>query len=535
MTDWGPGTPANPSGGAPNGGTLAAQTPSQLTITYGDPSLGQVSHFISTDLNTFSCVMELQDGSNPNQGNFSIVWNSFDTDATASDYNNGMAGHTPGGAAILGGGADLDMNDMAGAGFAAGANEAQFEEHDADGMAASVVGWDGAGSRRGYNAIQTNKSGRQVDFIAITGLVGGDMGYFGIGDGTVAGQPDDVSDWVGSNAFSDAGGEMRDLGGAFFGFDTDGNGDGTVIFDPAGLAIPAIVLGIYDGTGVSGSLAIANPQPGVHRDGQGLQILTPSLAGLTGPVDVQVTFESGYMETVSAVVNAAGTAFTSYTQGDDANVNHALAGTNSINWYGVNYTNLFIGSNGQITFVNGSSSFGDSAAASFAGFNGVLDATPGASAMWMDINGSLGGTYDVSEDLVLNTTTVTFNGVTEFGQAAPMGVFSVAFETLGPNSAVMDYTGIVVDPVGGCTVAVSDGNSANGSNTDLSDTLGTGIPNAIAGATTPGSYQSSLDSVGFVAPDSIAENVPGATVMSLYNGGILNFIDGLGTGDWTAF
>jgi hypothetical protein len=537
MTDWGSGSPAAPGfGPGANTGVLVAQGLDSVTITYGDPSLGQMAHFVSNDLNTFSVFMELQDGSNPDQGNFSIIWNSFDTDATAQDYNNGLAGHTPGGAALLGGGFDLDMNDNGATGFLAAANVAQLEEHDATVEAATVIGYDGAGARRGYHAIQTNKTGRRVDFLALTTTVGGDNGYFGQGDGSTAGQPDDVSDWVGSNAFSDAGGEARDLGGVFFNFDTDASGDGTVVFDPAGLAIPAIITGIYDATGASGTLAIANPQPGPHRDGQGLQILTAPMVGLSGTVDVLVTFESGYMETIQAVINSAGTAFTSYSLGDDVNQTHVLAGGNSINWYGVNYTTLLIGSNGTLTFVNPSFSFGDSPAAAFAGWNGTLDATPGCSPMWMDINGSLGGSYDVLEDTVLLNTTVTFNTLTEFGQGAPMGTWSAQFEALGPNSVIFDWTGVTVAPVGGMTFGVSDGNSANGSNVNISDTFGTGLTTAIAGATSPGTYQSSVDSPAFVAPESIAELCPGGFVPSAINGtGVVNWIDGGGTGDWTIF
>ncbi|MEE9391541.1 MAG: hypothetical protein V3W41_03450, partial [Planctomycetota bacterium] len=529
--DWAPGGIGMPSGPNNNTGVLVEQVGNIANIVWGDPQVGEVSHFMDGDLNTFGATLTLNDGVDTNQGFFSIQWPLIDP-AVTNEFGNGLIGHTPG-AVIAGGAADQDLNNIDGSGAVGAANEAQFEEHDFAANAFSTIGGDGLGLRRSYNNFTINKAGRSIDFIPLTTTLAGDGGYLALGDHLVNAQPDDATEFVASNSFTTTGGEFRAIGGVFLNFDA---GLGSVTFDPAGTQsgpFLAVVNGVYDDTGSSG-FSIPNPDTLTFRSGQGLEIVTNPMPGLSGAVDVLVDFGNGSTFTIQANINAPGSVFTSYTLGDDDSVNHVLQTGNTITWYGVTYTDLNISSNGPVTFGGSTTDFGNSVPSMLSGFGGA--ALPGASAVWADLDGDSGGTYEVLENTILLNTTVIFNNCVEFVGAGSLGVWSAQFEALGPNTCIMDYTGMAgaANVIGGgSTTGVTNGDDTMGSQTDLSDTLGTGIDAAILAAA--GTYSSSGSAA--ILPDNIGEDVPGGFDYSSIAGGLgtRTWIDAAGIGDWILF
>ncbi|MEE9391856.1 MAG: hypothetical protein V3W41_05045, partial [Planctomycetota bacterium] len=539
--DWSPGGIGAPSGPNGNTGVLVEQVGNIADIVWGDPQVGEVSHFVDGDLNTFGATLTLNDGVDTNQGFFSIQWPLIDPAVTA-EFGHGLIGHTPG-AVIAGGAADQDLNNIDGAGAIAAANEAQFEEHDFNASAFSAIGGDGLGLRRSYNNFTVNKAGRSIDFIPLTSGLAGNDGYLAFGDHLVNAQPDDVSGILGAASVDSVGGTLLTIGGVFFGFDPALTGAGTVIFDPAGLALAGTVIGIHDDTGASGLLSMTNAQPLAIRNGQGLEIISPALGGFVGTsVDIQIDFDSGASFTINAAVQQPGFINTVYNLINGAgpadvgaSVTHTLAATNTITWYGTTYPDVVINENGNITFGGVATSFQSSATAMFNGFDNGTP-TPGTAGPWGDMNASDGtGTYEVLEDTTLGTTLITFRNMEEAFIAVPLGTWTALFEAAGPNTVTWDWSGFTTGLTGGIPTAigVTNGDTTSGSDTDLSDTLGTGIPGAITAA--GGLYQSSLNSPGFVAPDSVVEELPALTDMSTYNGGTMTFIDATGTGDWTIF
>ena len=135
-------------------------------------------------------------------------------------------------------------------------------------------------------------------------------------------------------------------------------------------------------------------------------------------------------------------------------------------FYGTSYTNLFIGSNGYITFGVGDSSLFESVPA-------LLGGAPRISMWWDDLNPSAGGSVSFFTDN-LGIAEVCFAGVPQFG-TADSNNFSCQFGAGG--TIVMDY-GAMGALDGMC--ALSPGNNL--------DPIGTPLNLSLAGASiVPGS------------------------------------------------
>jgi len=91
--------------------------------------------------------------------------------------------------------------------------------------------------------------------------------------------------------------------------------------------------------------------------------------------------------------------------GDDQFVPVNLSGGASVSLYGANYNRIFIGSNGYITFTAGDTSFAGTLAKHFA--------MPRVSALFTDLNPSLGGT--VTRQQLADRLVVTFKDVIALG------------------------------------------------------------------------------------------------------------------------
>ena len=478
LCDW------SPDGNNITDGVLYDEIGTTLTIRYGDPvttSLGSIPHFFDTDANTFEAILETDDGmgGNPLEGQFTINTTILDP-AAVTDFGNGLVGHTPGGAVIAGGAFDVNLRTAVQTGLA---NEAQVEEHDFDGTAATLLGYDGLGSPRGYNQYTLNWNGNSVQFLPTTAVVTGDSGYTSIPLGPT---PPDDAQGISVGSLSSAGGETIEVTGSFFGFDPTGSGAGTVVFDPAGLQggpFPASIVGILDDT-ASQPLSIPNagafPQ---HRDMQALQIITPVFTN-TGMHDLQVNFASGATFTIQVSVTAPGMIVQSFTLADDGFM--TVPTTVPVSYYGTMYNQVILNSNGFVTFVQGSGDFSETMAEFFDGVANGVD-NPMAALYYSDLNpggtGS-GATYDVVEDTVNMTVQCQFNNQIHWSSNETAGSFNVTFDLLGTvagaaGSVIFDHSGFLPATLAtddGIT-GVSDGDAsltAAGTDTDLTATGGLG-------------------------------------------------------------
>ncbi len=312
MNDWDP-TALNAMDGV-----VVEQLSARLRVEWGDPMAtqgGGIAHAGGIDVNDFSVRLELDDGQggNPQAGSFRVDMFSLDP-MTASGFGEGLVGHTPGGLSITGGAADRLLRvgtDTSAPG------EAQVEEHDFGGASAGPLGWDGAGSPRGYNDYTVNWN--QAAVVFTPNATTGPPGSAGYTSNSVGASPQDEFQGFDLGAVALAGGQVLTLTGSFLGFDPNGTGAGTVVFDPMGAhggPYPATVLGILDDSGLAGALSLPNTPPGPHRDGQGLQVLTPALGGF-GTYSVQVTFASGAMKSQDIMGTPGGAVITSLVLGDD--------------------------------------------------------------------------------------------------------------------------------------------------------------------------------------------------------------------------
>lgn len=91
------------------------------------------------------------------------------------------------------------------------------------------------------------------------------------------------------------------------------------------------------------------------------------------------------------------------TLSDDDSVNVSLGFT--FNFFGINYTDIHVGSNGYITFGAGDTDFSESV-------NEMLGAPPRIAGTWDDLNPSSAGTVDATGDAT--QMTVSWSSVPEF-------------------------------------------------------------------------------------------------------------------------
>jgi hypothetical protein len=220
---------------------------------------------------------------------------------------------------------------------------------------------------------------------------------------------------------------------------------------------------------------------------------------------------------------AIGPTVTNYGSiGDDSFVQHALT-CPAVTYGGTSYSQLFIGSNGQVTFGNGSGDFSSTSAEFFDDFGTFVTApNPGVAVLWGDYARSSVTTdnIQVTEDVVTGTVKVEYQNQVRWDTLTPCGTFSVTFGATGADSLTFDLTGYVV--AGGTAVdqspivGVSDGTSAAGgvdTTLDLSASLG-------------------YSSAG--GPESIMEQFPtGGSTLDL-TGAPLTFLH-LGGYTWTFF
>lgn len=478
------------------------QIATSVVATWGDPTYGgNMAHFGSTDNgNLYNISLELNDGvgGNPNEGQFGINHTILvdNEAATANHYGTGARGHGPGGAAIMVTPVETDLNQVA----IAGVGEGQLEEHSRNPEGATfpiLNGWDSAGSARGYNNADRNWNGHSIQFLPNPPvMVSGDSGYVAIPDGSP--QAEDVGFFVNPMTgaplatISDAGGTLEVVSGSWQqlldAMGPDPMGVPTVVFDPAGLNLQGFVVGIRDtsgtlaGAGVPGIFVLPGSGAGTaHRDMQALEIITPVFPmGTSGTLTVQFTFSTGAILTTSVLVASPSTIMTTLTETDDSSVGLAL--TNVIPWYGVPQTQLFVGSNGDITFTQSQGSFTNTTADMFAGFNftgGTAITTPGCSPLWTDLNSGSTGVYQVIEDVMTGATTVAFSNQNEWGTIAPLGGWTCTFDGLGMVTFdYSNYTGGPFPGAAGFTFGVTDGDALTGgvgADVDFSNGLGTGM------------------------------------------------------------
>ncbi|MCB9831784.1 MAG: hypothetical protein H6807_04845 [Planctomycetes bacterium] len=469
LCDW------DPSAASVNDGVWFEEVDGKVTIAWGDPrasSAGGIAHAGDVDSNHFRLVLQLDDGMNARANTFAIEFPSLDPLAGAL-LGNGLVGHTPGGAALLGGGWDLGLRLAPGS---APVGFAQVEEHDASGGNVADLGFDGLGSRRHLNDFVGQWQGAELDFAPRRGFTTpGDQGYVSLPVGVAV---ESVAGLVGTDKVDVAGGQMLTVCGSFESFDPQGNGLGSAVFDPDGLQggpYPAGIEGILDGSGLCGSLARPNPQPGEHRDGQALRILTPALGGVTAATTLRVGFASG--TTIDLPVNIGTTTplTTTYALNDDEMALFNL--TVPIWFYGQRWTDFWLSSNGFVSFGNGSAQ----SLASIAVVEGGLDqiGTRTVCALFTDLNplGTFSGaTYVINEDLAQGVVEVVFKDQYFWSSFEPAGTVAIRFGKQGPGSVELDYGLYHHALVGAANVVigVSDGDPGTPV-TDFSNGQGTGM------------------------------------------------------------
>lgn len=507
-------------------GILYEEAGSTARIAWGNPEgvPGGLGHFgANATMNEFEVTLQLNDPTspNPNDGRFTI--DILRTDPSTTDLNgDGILGHTPGGSVLQARG-DVGLHDVS---QVSGARDAQVEEHNATGMNASILGADGNGvTPRAYNNFHSwNQT--SVTFTPNPQIAApGDQGY--TSQSTMF-APDDV---VGTapQAIPVSGGSVTVVG-KFWGFNDAAGAGGSVVFDPSGLNLAAFVVGIRDNSGTVVPAATHTPGMSPFRDGEALDIVVPPFPA-TGTYDMQVTFNSGAVFTIPVNVVQNGVVVTQYSLGNGGtSPSHNL--TNTIDFYGTTYTNLFIQSHGYITLgaVTGND-FSESLPEFFNGFVAPgAPGVPGVAAFWSDLNrNNPNAVFEVVEDTTSNETTINFLNQNHWDTFGPAGDVSVTFGLAGPGSVTWDLSQFIPD--GGSThdviIGVTDGDDQVGPNTDL--TVGTGTGTGISSVI--GTYLSTS------APDAIGELIaPGVMPGSV----MFNFVDtgdGMSTpfGTWAIF
>ncbi|MEE9393313.1 MAG: hypothetical protein V3W41_12495 [Planctomycetota bacterium] len=486
-----------------------------VRIAFGDPAVDPtgIDHFLGNDSNNFEVRLELSDPLvvNPLEGEFTV--DILVTDPTATSQNgDGIIGHTPGGALLAGTPGDLDLHSSQ----IVGPGLAQLEEHDASGTANSLLGFDGMGTPRAYSSMHSWNA-QSVTFVPNPWVfIPGDAGY------TSQPSAPALDDFLGADVASlDAiGAETVNLVGKFLNFNDGTSGlGGSVIFDPNGIALPGTVIGIFDGSNTAAPALANNPATSPFRNGEGLQIVTPAFTAagfMPGPIDVQVTFNSGTVITKTLQLATATSLFTSYPLSVFSNANsqsqlHNLT-ANTINYYGVSYSSFWISRYGYITFGSAILNFEESIPEVFAGLVVPPTVTPNplVAVIYSDLNNpaNAAATFEVTEDLTLGSTMVEFKNQDHWDTQSPAGSASVCFGCFGPGSITFDLSNYLADVTPASNnhdliIGITDGDDTVGPDTDLSDGLGTGISNVL------GTYSSTM------APDSILELIPIGTQPAL--------------------
>ena len=208
------------------------------------------------------------------------------------------------------------------------------------------------------------------------------------------------------------------------------------------------------------------------------------------------------------MVFAVGAVTTSYTLNDDGSVQHPLI--TPINLGGMVFSDVFMNSNGFITFVAGSNDFSETMGEFFNGWNTAGNA--GVALAYSDLNRggtTSGATYDVLE-APSGLVECQFNNQNWWGPQTSAGNFKAVFNDPAQpaGTVILDLSGLTPDPANtdDFIVGVTDGDDAAisglGTDTDLSDGANTGFVNALAG----GGYSSlnAMDSVGELFSSALA-------------------------------
>ncbi len=226
-----------------------------------------------------------------------------------------------------------------------------------------------------------------------------------------------------------------------------------------------------------------------------------------------------------------GSVTTSYTLADDGNVQHTLV--NPINLGGTVFNDVFMNSNGFITFVAGSGDFSETMGEFFNGWG--TSGNAGVALAYSDLNRggvTSGATYDVVE-APNGMVECQFNSQNWWSAQTSAGNFKAIFNDplQAPGTVVLDLSGLTPDPANGddFIVGVTDGDDAAvsglGTDTDLSDGMNTGFTNALLG----GGYISpgGMDSVGELFQSALAGPMganPPATLTFIEGGLGFNWI-----------
>lgn len=502
LTDWGIGN-TGINDGVYYRETTDASGGCRMLISWGDtrglPSGAPgVAHFADVDTNNqFEIVLRGDVDPLVNScgfpaagtsGDFRLRWPRLDPTAVTRP-GDGVFGHTPGGSALTSTPASIDM---LGTFTASGSGQAAIEEHNNTGMNQSVIGWDGAGAARAYNNFLA-AAGVEVDFLASTGSIPGDLGYVSVPTGAPA---DDVEAVL--LPVFDTGGQLT-IVGKFAGFGT----------------------GRVDITDASGATFLNLPTTVISGNGplftnEGLVVTYPPLAQGTATATVMFGGAACVTITVTFTVSNFCQMTSTFTLADDGFAIVPLPSPMSVTHYGVAYTTIYVTSNGTINMSAGHTDFTPTLPEFFGG-NG----TPGNSNVavaFADLN--LGGvasgaSYTVISDSCTGEVFVNFDNQNWWNSGAPAGSFGVTLNWGGVADQILfDYAQMINDVSGTSIAIVGVGDGVlGGSDTDFGSLGGIDL-------NVPG-YASS------VGPDSIADAIPTTTIASRLNS--INGVNGPGT------
>ncbi|MCA9323339.1 MAG: hypothetical protein KDB53_21555, partial [Planctomycetes bacterium] len=285
-----------------------------------------------------------------------------------------------------------------------------------------------------------------------------------------------------------------------------------------GLGTIVNVVGVVDGIGFT-----VNPLLDLfaRTNSAGSYTFTGSLSpGFSALADPSIAFQAIMADPTNVPLPLRNTAaadcvffngplVTTYLLGDDDWAAHSLV--NPITFCGQARTQIFINSNGFLTFANGQNDWEPDMPKFFNGFRlpMVSGANPGVALAFADLNtsgsGVTGSTYDVAENLVTGNTKVTYRNQlwwgSNFGAGAPAGDFSAEFGLNGPGSVTLDYTNFITDtdphPL---VVGLTNGTNTVGPMSDLS---------------AAGGFVAAIDLGGYSSP-AINDSVGELTMTSLW-------------------